>query len=112
VTARKRESPAIPKARNVSLRPFLARITLARTSRRGNYVEGYALTALATAVLTGAAYWLTMGRQTLTKKEHSEYCMMSQKPLKQDIGYLKEGQERTERKVDEVKSILVKMNGG
>ena len=77
-------------------------------------MEGYALTALGAAVLTGAAYWLTMGRQIITKKEHAEYCVLVQKPMKIDIDYLSGGQERLEKKVDaldiKVDSVNIKVD--
>lgn len=82
-------------------------------------MEGYALSALLGAITAGVGAWLTFGRQTLTKKEHGEYCLLAQEPIKKDITHLKEGQERTERKIGEVGAkvdrtlaVLHKMNGG
>lgn len=81
-------------------------------------MEGYALSALIGAVFAGAGAWLTFGRRTLTKEEHSAYCVMAQKPVKKDIEFVKDGQKRLEGKmdtisvkVDETLKVLYKMNG-
>ena len=63
-------------------------------------MEGYALTALLSAVFVGAGAWLTFGRNTLTKREHAEFCAMAQEPMKKDIEYLSGAQDRVEKKVD------------
>ena len=74
-------------------------------------MEGYALSALLAAVFTGTGAWLAFGRNTMTKREHADYCSMAQEPMEKDIKYLREGQERLEKKVDEALEVLHKMNG-
>lgn len=86
--------------------------------RGDSLVEGYALSALLGAVFAGAGAWLTFGRNTLTKREHTDMCTANQAPIKVEIGHLKEGQDRVERKIDKVDekvdatlAVLHKMNG-
>ena len=74
-------------------------------------MEGYALSALLGVVFTGAGAWLAFGRNTMTRREHAEYCSMAQEPREKDITYLKEGQVRVEQKVDDALEVLHKMNG-
>lgn len=74
-------------------------------------MEGYALSALLGVMFAGAGAWLTFGRNTMTKREHAEYCSMVQETRDKDIAYLKEGQVRVEGKVDKVLNVLHKMNG-
>ena len=75
-------------------------------------MEGYALPALIGALIAGAGTWLTLGRNTVTKREQEGFCAMMQAPIKVELVHLKEGQGRVEVKVDEALSVLHKMNGG
>jgi len=89
-------------------------------------VEGMALSAILgaiTATMAIVGTLLTLGKNVLTKKEHTEICVSNQAPIKKDIEHLKEGQGRVESKVERVESkveevlkevlkIAYKLNGG
>ena len=81
-------------------------------------MEGYALTALASVVVTGVGSWLILGRNALTRKEHDALCKANQVPMQLELVHLKAWQDRVEDKVNEVNGkvdtslkMLYKLNG-
>ena len=81
-------------------------------------MEGYALAALISAVVTGLGSWLVLGRNALSRKEHDAQCKANQVPMQLELAHLKAWQTRVEDKVNEVNGkvdtalkMLYKLNG-
>lgn len=68
-----------------------------------------ALSALASAVLTGAVIWVAVIKDNLTKKDHETICAGKQELVFTVLQNIKDQLEKQDKKLDR---LLFKQNGG
>lgn len=73
------------------------------------------VSALTTALVTGAGAFLLFSKKCLSRKDHDDLCSLRTGLVQKDIGYIKGEQKEMKEDVKRIRAdvdLLVRRNGG